>query len=114
MSGARRWRYAIVTGASSGIGEAVARRLASEGTELLLLGRDRARTEGLATALGCSSVVSDLATPEGMDAASRAVEQVAGVPALLVNAAGYNDVVPFLEGDLRSHLDLMMVNATAT
>jgi uncharacterized protein len=63
------YRCALITGASSGIGEAFARAL-PKSTTLLLTGRDRARLAHLATELATAdrpvrSVAADLATPEG-------------------------------------------------
>jgi short-subunit dehydrogenase len=82
---------ALVTGASSGIGEATARRLAREpGAELILVARREDRLRALANSLPCeaSYVAADL-TDEDAPARVRAqVEERGGRLTLLVNNAG--------------------------
>ncbi|MBY5161264.1 SDR family NAD(P)-dependent oxidoreductase [Salsipaludibacter albus] len=104
-------RVAVVTGASSGIGEATARRLAADGWDLVLVARRRDRLEALATELGGATVVAvDLTDPEAPARVRSAVEvRHDGVVDLLVNNAGarfpgtFADTGP--EG-IRQHLAL--------
>jgi uncharacterized protein len=84
---------ALVTGASSGIGEAVARRLAGRAAPLVVTGRDRARLDAVAAATGAHGVVADLTTTAGRAAVVAACEEH-GV-GLVVHAAGIGAAGPF-------------------
>lgn len=83
--------WAVVTGASSGIGEAFARRLAREGLRLLLTARRRDRLDRLAGELptACRVVEADLTASEDRDRLWSAVEELAPPVELLVNCAGF-------------------------
>lgn len=87
---------ALVTGASSGIGEAVARRLAGRAVPLVLVGRDRARLDAVAAATGGRAVVADLTDPAGRAAVTDAVGSEVG---LVVHAAGVGAAAPLAETD---------------
>ena len=82
-------RHALVTGSSSGLGEAIARLLAAEGAEVVVHGRDRARTEAVAKEIGATAAIGDLTTDAGADA----VAEAAGEVDVLVNNAGAYDTV---------------------
>jgi short-subunit dehydrogenase len=81
---------ALVTGASSGIGEATARRLAREpGARLVLVARRADRLHALADELGGATVLAaDLLDPNAPQEIAAAVEQEHGRLDLLVNNAG--------------------------
>jgi NAD(P)-dependent dehydrogenase (short-subunit alcohol dehydrogenase family) len=81
-------RRALVTGSSSGLGEAIARLLAAEGAEVVVHGRDEARARAVARDIGAAAVaIGDLATDAGADAVAAA----AGELDVLVNNAGAYD-----------------------
>jgi uncharacterized protein len=91
-------RLALVTGASSGIGQAFARRLGADGYDLTVVGRRRERLEELVAALPNVHVrplVADLGTDSGVEA----VADVCGREELtmLVNNAGVAHYMPFIE-----------------
>ncbi|MFQ5514934.1 MAG: SDR family NAD(P)-dependent oxidoreductase [Myxococcota bacterium] len=95
-------RRALVTGASSGIGEAFARRLAREGYDLTLVARRRAELERLAETIGKRHVaaVDILVADLTQDADLLAVEERLATDeqlALLVNNAGTGTVGAFAE-----------------
>jgi len=88
-------RTALVTGASSGIGEAIARELAAAGMTVAVAGRDEARTRAVVTDIerqGGRAVplVADLSggADEVRALASAAIEQLGGHVDVLVNNAG--------------------------
>lgn len=93
MTSARDWhdlegRVAIVTGASSGIGEATAIRLAHRGARVLATGRNRQRLEAVAGgSAGITPCVADLADDSSTGTVFEAAARL-GVPTILVCSAG--------------------------
>ena len=78
----------LVTGCSSGIGEATAERLAGNGWTVYATARRPETLEGLA-AKGCKTLALDVTDEESMRAAVSAVEEAEGAVGVLVNNAGY-------------------------
>jgi len=86
-------KRALVTGASSGIGAACARELATEGVAVVVQGRDRARAEAVAEecrALGVDAAIAlgEVTTEEGCAAIAKAALAALGGIDILVNCAG--------------------------
>lgn len=107
-------RLALVTGASSGIGNAFARRLAADGFHLIVVGRRRERLEELVTGLPSVNVrplVADLGTDSGVDAVAEvcAHEELT----MLVNNAGVAHYMPFTELPPDKAAELMHVKVAA-
>jgi gluconate 5-dehydrogenase len=111
-------RIAVVTGGSSGIGEAMASALALAGARVVLIARDPTRLSATATSLrqgGCQAawVSADLAERDEVRRAASAATAAFGEPDILVNCAGVN-LRPPLPSLTEEHWDLMMaVNLTA-
>lgn len=80
LDGAR----ALVTGATGGIGQAIARTLAAHGCELVLSGRRRDVLDPLAAELGARVVVADLADPDDV---RRLLAEAGDLDVLVANAA---------------------------
>jgi NAD(P)-dependent dehydrogenase (short-subunit alcohol dehydrogenase family) len=87
-------RTALVTGASSGIGAACARRLAGSGATVVVTGRDSRRLEKIAAEFPgrCIVLPQDLGSPDGAELLAAEVKSSVGAVDLLVNSAGYGDI----------------------
>jgi 3-oxoacyl-[acyl-carrier protein] reductase len=91
-------RVCVVTGAGRGIGRATAERLAAEGAEVLLVGRDPSALRAAAAACdGRGHVLpQDVTTPDAAREVARAAEAL-GTPWALVNNAGTSFARPLGE-----------------
>jgi short-subunit dehydrogenase len=112
----RKKDWALITGASAGIGTELARVFAEQGWNLLLTGRNEERLRTLATALEAAcgiqarTVAMDLAEPEG---ASRLKEAVKEPITALVNNAGFGSYGPFAESSYEKQTSMVQVNVMA-
>jgi 3-oxoacyl-[acyl-carrier protein] reductase len=86
-------KTALVTGSSTGIGEAIAVALAREGTRVVVHGRDRAQTERVVNSItangGCAyAVLGDLTVDDAVERLVAEAEECVGTIDILVNNAG--------------------------
>ncbi len=111
-------RVAVVTGGSSGIGEAMASALALAGARVVLVARDPTRLSATSRSLceaGCAAawVSADLADRAEVRRGASAAAAAFGEPDILVNCAGVN-LRPPLPALSEEHWDMMVaVNLTA-
>lgn len=112
-------RYALITGASSGIGLALAEALARRGHNLILVARQRDRLESIAIELTQRFGVEvlfracDLSEPLRLSGFLLELEEGERQIDLLVNCAGIGTFGPFLGQDWMTEQDLIEVNILA-
>lgn len=88
-------KVVIVTGASSGVGEAAAKAFALEGAKVVLAARSAAKIEGLAKEIGGRAIATDVTRdPERRNLVERTIAELGRID-VLVNNAGFNSRGPF-------------------
>ncbi len=110
---------ALITGATAGIGAAFARRLASDGHNVVLVARDPERLRDQATELhdrhGVEAEVlrADLSTDEGIAAVEERVADRTHPVDLLVNNAGFGNKGNYLDVPMADELTMLKVHCEA-
>jgi NADP-dependent 3-hydroxy acid dehydrogenase YdfG len=105
-------RVAVITGASSGIGEATARALAADGHRLALLARRADRIQALAAELGngALAIEADVTDRDSLVAAAQRVHDELGGADILVNNAGVMLLAPFTSDQRAEHRQMVETN----
>ena len=106
-------KFAVITGASSGIGAEFARQLSARGYNLLLVARRSDRLEKLSDQLTtvCEIMTADLSKKSECLRLVKALDDRR--VDLFINNAGFGDCGPFLQTDLDKDLDMLAVNIRA-
>ncbi len=111
-------KTALITGASSGIGRAIALNLARNGAQVFITGRDQERLEEVARAIrqegGVASVeVFDLRDSDRLQSFVAATAKEAGKLNIMVNAAGVDHPGNIADGGLTEWRDMFEINVLA-
>jgi len=112
-------KWALVTGASAGIGKALAEELAKGGTNLVLTARREDRLRSIAQELSerhnirSETFVADLTQPSAPDAVFQFTQQKGLAIDLLVNNAGFGQYGELHSADTDRLLQMIQVNCTA-
>ena len=95
----------LLTGATGGIGQAIARALAPRSRDLILSGRRRAVLDPLAAELGARAITSDLSLPKEVE---RLIEEVGDVDVLIANAGvpAAGELVEFAQDEIDRMLEV--------
>ena len=104
-------RVAVVTGASSGIGEATAKTLATLGFHVVCVARRADRIEALAEQIGGSAIVADVTSDADV---ARLAESLDGVSVLVNNAGGAMGLEPVADAELENWRWMWETNVLGT
>ena len=92
-------QIALVTGGARGIGEAICRVLAAAGHKVVVTDISVDAAKSLAEELGGLAVEMDVTCADSVNAAAATIKEQIGEPTILVNNAGWDNLMPFLDTD---------------
>ncbi len=112
-------KTAVITGASSGLGESFARQLANDGYNLILIARRRQKLENIAQELisrhniAVTVIAADLVDTNDI---AQLTSQLAAMDdiVMLINNAGFGSRGDFVDVSARSHREMIDLHVTAT
>lgn len=107
-------QHAVVTGGGSGIGAAIAERLAETGMRITLMGRNLERLSATASRLNVTSQQVDVTRPDDVRRGFTSAVEVNGPVSILVNNAGSAESSPFSKMDDDLWNRMLAVNLSGT
>lgn len=106
-------KYAVITGASSGIGMEFAKQLSRQGYPLVLIARREERLKALAEQVDteCKIIMADLSRIEECERICKEIENTE--VEIFINNAGFGDCGRFVETSVDKELEMIKVNISA-
>ena len=108
-------RTAVVTGASRGIGAAIALALAQQGVRVAIIARNEAKLKERSQSIkGSIPIACDITNPVGVERATKRIaSELGGAPDILVNNAGIFGVAPIEATETQFFIDTINTNLVA-
>ena len=103
-------KTALITGASSGIGAACAKKLAERGCSVIASGRNKKKIQSLAESINGHSIVADL---NDTDQIEKLFSEAGDRIDILINSAGVAPKASIINGDPSDYRELLNVNVLA-
>ncbi|HCO58548.1 MAG TPA: 2-hydroxycyclohexanecarboxyl-CoA dehydrogenase [Porticoccaceae bacterium] len=105
-------QIALVTGGARGIGEAIFRVLTKAGHTVIVTDINTDNAQALAKQLNGHAYEMDVTCPASVNAACEKINQEVGTPTIVVNNAGWDNLMPFLETDEDFQNKVIAINYT--
>ena len=105
-------QIALVTGGACGIGEAICRVLTKAGHTVIVTDINTDNAQALAKQLNGHAYEMDVTCPASVNAACEKINQEVGTPTIVVNNAGWDNLMPFLETDEDFQNKVIAINYT--
>ncbi len=105
-------QIALVTGGARGIGEAICRVLTKAGHTVIVTDINTDNAQALAKQLNGHAYEMDVTSPASVNASCEKINQEVGTPTIVVNNAGWDNLMPFLETDEDFQNKVIAINYT--